>query len=160
MAWRHKNRWLRRWLTVITFWFVPVLIIAVNEVRVEMAYNKADLQKSLSSWEMTDAQREAGAVARCHGTPDEARAAGCPEDVLAATEIKHQEAQNEYAHRKATLADYLWHAFVGYWIVPAATLLVLGMLIGGIRRALRRPQRTPAASPASPPTEVKTTSHP
>lgn len=88
--------------------------------------------------------------------PEEARAAGCPEDAIAATEVKHQEALNEYAHRKATLADYLWHAFVGYWIVPAAFLLVLGVLIGGIRRALRRPQHTPAPPSA----EVKTTTHP
>jgi hypothetical protein len=34
---------------------------------------------------------------------------------------------------------YLWHAFVGYWIVPALTLLAVGVLIGGVRRALRRP---------------------
>ena len=156
MAWRHKNRWFRRWLVIITFWFVPVLIVAVSEVREEMAYNNADLQKALSAWELTDAQRAAGAAAHCHGTSDEARAAGCPEDAIAATEVKHQEALGEYAHRKATLADYLWHAFVGYWIVPAVFLLVLGMLVGGIRRALRRPQGTHAAAS----TEVKTTTHP
>ena len=160
MAWRHKNRWFRRWLMVITFWFVPVLIVAVNEVREEMAYNKVDLQKALSTWELTDAQRSAGAAARCRGTPDEARAAGCPADILAANAAKHQEAVDEYAHRKATLADYLWHAFVGYWVVPAAFLLVLGMLIGGVRRVLRRPPRATATAGASAPTKVKTTSHP
>ncbi|CAH2800200.1 MAG: Kynurenine formamidase, bacterial (EC [uncultured Caballeronia sp.] len=141
MAWKHKNRWFRRWLMTITFWFVPVLIVAVNEVREEIAYNNVDLQRSLSisTWELTDAQR----------------AAGCPADVLAANAAKHQEALDEYAHRKATLADYLWHAFVGYWIVPAVFLLVVGMLIGGIRRALRRLPRAP--SPAT--VEVKTTTH-
>lgn len=55
--------------------------------------------------------------------------------MLAANERKrkHQDAIDEYAHRKATLADYdyLRHAFVGYWIVPAIFLL-----LGGIRRAL------------------------
>jgi len=155
MAWRYKNRWFRRWLVTITFWAVPVMIVAVNEVREEMAYNTVDLQKSLSTWELTDVQRASGAAARCRGGPDEARASGCPADILLANAPKHQEALDEYAHRKATLADYLWHAFVGYWVVPAVFLLVVGMVIGGVRRALRRPPR--AAQPA-PPTKVKTTS--
>ncbi|KND61143.1 Kynurenine formamidase [Candidatus Burkholderia verschuerenii] len=159
MAWRQKNRWFKRWLVTITFWLVPVMIVAMNEVRDEMAYNSDDLEKSLSTWDMTDAQRAAGAASRCYGAPETARAAGCPADVLAANERKHQEAIDEYAHRKATLADYLWHAFVGYWIVPAIFLLFVGMLIGGIRRALRRPERPSSAAP-SPSTKVKTTSHP
>ncbi len=99
MAWRHKNRWFRRWLVTITFWLVPVMIVAINEVRDEMADNSADLQKSLTTWDLTDAQR----------------AAGCPADVLSANtrkpnirmRSKHQDALDEYAHRKATLADYL-----------------------------------------------------
>jgi len=52
--------------------------------------------------------------------------------------------------RRSTLASYLWHAFVGYWVVPAAFLFGLGVLIGAIRRALRRPSRP----------EVKTTPQP
>ncbi|WP_277186329.1 hypothetical protein [Caballeronia sp. BR00000012568055] len=157
MAWRHKNRWFRRWLVTITFWLVPVMIVAVNEVRVEMAYNSDDLQKSLTTWDLTDAQRAAGATSQCYGYVETARASGCPAAVIAANEKKHQDALDEYAHRKATLADYLWHAFVGYWIVPAAFIFVVGMIIGGIRRALRRPEK--ATSPHAP-TEVKTTSHP
>jgi hypothetical protein len=160
MAWRQKNRWFRRWLVTITFWLVPVMIVAINEVRDEMAYNTVDLEKSLSTWDMTDAQRAAGASSRCYGAPETARAAGCPADVLAANEKKHQDAVDEYAHRKATLADYLWHAFVGYWIVPAIFLLIVGMLIGGVRRALRRPP--PDGAPGHPPSpaKVKTTTHP
>jgi hypothetical protein len=163
MAWRQKNRWFRRWLVTITFWLVPVMIVAFNEVRDEMAYNEADLQKSLTNWELSDAQRAAGASSRCYGYLETAQAAGCPADVIAGNARKHQDALDEYAHRKATLADYLWHAFVGYWIVPAIFLLVLGMLIGGIRRALRRPERSPrgeqtTAAPSHPP-KVKTTPH-
>ncbi len=115
------------------------MIVAFNEVRDEMAYNNVDLKKSLSTWDMTDVQRAAGAGSRCYGAPETARAACCPADVLAANERKHRDTIDEYAHRKATLADYLWHAFVGYWIVPAIFLLVVGMLIVSIRRALRRP---------------------
>lgn len=150
MAWKHKNRWFRRWLMVIIFWAVPVMIVAVGEIREEMAYNKVDLERALATWQFTDAQRALGAPARCHGAPDEARAAGCPADVLAANAARHQEALDEYAHRRSTLASYLWHAFVGYWVVPAAFLFGLGVLIGAIRRALRRPSRP----------EVKTTPQP
>ncbi|CAG4892480.1 hypothetical protein [Paraburkholderia saeva] len=139
MVGRHKNRWLRRWLVVIVFWAVPVAIVAVNEIREEMAYNAVDLNTALTTWQFTDAQRAAGAPARCHGMPDDARAAGCPADVLSANAPRQQQAIDEYAVRKSTLASYLWHAFVGYWIVPAATLFAIGALIGGIRRALRRP---------------------
>ncbi|MDR5738391.1 MULTISPECIES: hypothetical protein [unclassified Caballeronia] len=160
MAWKHKNRWFRRWLMIITFWAVPVMIVAVNEAREEMAYNRVDLQRSLATWELTDAERAAGAAVRCHGNPDEARAAGCPDAVLIANAPKHQEALDEYAHRKATLADYLWHAFVGYWVTPAAFLLVVGMTIGAIRRALRRPTQASRAVASTHPTEVKTTGHP
>ncbi len=139
MVGRHKNRWLRRWLVVIIFWAVPVMIVAVNEIREEMAYNAVDLDNALTSWQFTDAQRAAGAPARCHGKPDDARASGCPVDVLATNAPRQQDAINEYAVRRSTLAHYLWHAFVGYWVVPAAALFVIGAVIGGIRRALRRP---------------------
>ena len=143
MAWRHKNRWFRRWLMVITFWLVPVMIVAVREVQDEMAYNRADLQRALTTWTFTDAERDAGAPLRCHGTPETARAAGCPAGVLAMNAQRQQEARDEYAVRRATLAGYLWHAFVGYWVVPAAVLLAIGVLIGGVKRALRRPTAKP-----------------
>jgi len=139
MVGRHKNRWLRRWLVTIIFWSVPVGIVAVREIQEEMAYNRVDLNNALTSWQFTDAQRAAGAPARCHGMPEVARDAGCPAEVLAANAPRHQEAVDEYNLRRKTLASYLWHAFVGYWVVPAATLFVIGVLIGGIRRALRRP---------------------
>jgi hypothetical protein len=139
MVGRHKNRWLRRWLVVIVFWAVPVAIVAVREIQEEMAYNRVDLNNALTTWQLTDAQRAAGAAARCRGLPDDARAAGCPADVLAANAPRQQEALNEYAVRKTTLASYLWHAFVGYWVVPAATIFVIGFVIGLVRRALRRP---------------------
>jgi hypothetical protein len=145
MAWKYKNRWFRRWLMVIVFWLVPVMIVAVREIQEEMAYNRADLQQALTTWTFTDAERDAGAPLRCHGTPEAARAAGCPSSVLSANAARWQEARDEYALRRSTLAAYLWHAFVGYWVVPAATLLVIGMLIGGIRRALRRPPPKPAS---------------
>jgi len=143
MAWRHKNRWFRRWLMVIVFWLVPVMIVAVREAQDEMAYNRADLQHALTTWTFTDAQRAAGAPLRCHGTPETARAAGCPADVLAANARRQQDARDEYAVRRSTLAVYLWHAFVGYWVVPAAVLLAIGVLIGGVKRALRRPTAKP-----------------
>lgn len=143
MAWRHKNRWFRRWLMVITFWLVPVMIVVVREVQDEMAYNRADIQRALTTWVFTDAERDAGAALRCHGTPEIARAAGCPAGVLAANAPRQQEARDEYAVRRATLAGYLWHAFVGYWVVPAAALLAIGVLIGGVKRVLRRPTAKP-----------------
>ncbi|WP_395069238.1 hypothetical protein [Paraburkholderia silvatlantica] len=143
MAWRHKNRWFRRWLMVITFWLVPVMIVVVREVQDEMAYNRADLQRALTTWTFTDAERDAGAPLRCHGMPETARAAGCPATVLAANAQHQQEARDEYAVRRTTLAGYLWHAFVGYWVVPAAVLLAIGVLIGGVKRALRRPAVKP-----------------
>jgi hypothetical protein len=138
MAWRH-NRWFRRWLVVIVLWAVPVLIVAVRELREEMVYNTVDLDRALTTWEFTVAQRAADAPARCHGTPDEARRAGCPADVLAANAPRQQVAIDEYSIRRSTLASYLWHAFVGYWVVPAAFLFAVGLVSAGIRRALRRP---------------------
>jgi hypothetical protein len=143
MAWKHKNRWFRRWLMVIVFWLVPVMIVAVREIQEEMAYNRADLQRALTAWVFTDAERAAGAPLRCHGTPQMAREAGCPVEVLSANAQRQQEARDEYAMRRSTLAGYLWHAFVGYWVVPALVLLGVGMLIGGVRRALRRPTIKP-----------------
>jgi hypothetical protein len=139
MVSKHKNRWLRRWLLVIIFWAVPVAIVAINEIREEMSYNAVDLDRALTSWTFTDAQRAAGAPARCHGNPDDAKAAGCPADVLAANAPRQQDAIDEYRVRRTTLMSYLWHAFVGYWVVPAAILFAIGVIIGMVRRALRRP---------------------
>ncbi|NLP64186.1 hypothetical protein [Paraburkholderia sacchari] len=144
MAWKHKNRWFRRWLVVIVFWLVPVMIIVVREAQDEMAYNRADLQRTLSNWTFTDAERAAGAPLHCQGTPERARTLGCPAAVLAENAPAHQAALDEYATRRATLMSYLWHAFVGYWVVPAAALLAIGIVLGAVRRALRRP---PAAKP-------------
>src|ERR1700751_1817773 len=146
MVGRHKNRWLRRWLVVIVFWAVPVAIVEVNEIREEMAYNAVDLERALTTWNFTDAQRAAGAAARCHGKPDEAQAAGCPADVLAANLPRQQDARNEYSVRRSTLMAYLWHPSAGYWMVPAVTLFLIGGLIGMIRPAPRRP---PVKSPAN-----------
>jgi hypothetical protein len=160
MAWKHKNRWFRRWLLVIVFWAVPVMIVAVNEIREEMAYNKVDLERALSTRQFTDAQRAQGAPARCHGLPDDARTAGCPADVLAANAAKHQDAIDEYEHRKSTLAAYLWHAFVGYWVVPAAFLFGVGVVIGVIRRVLRRPARPEHAGAHPGGHEVESTTRP
>ncbi|WP_321816511.1 MULTISPECIES: hypothetical protein [unclassified Paraburkholderia] len=139
MAWRHKNRWFRRWMLVMVFWLVPVMIVAVREIQEEMAYNRADLQRALTSWTFTDAERNAGAPLHCQGTPESAGAAACPQAVLAENAAVWQTARDEYAQRRMTLVRYLWHAFVGYWIVPAVGLLVFGIVIGAIRRALRRP---------------------
>jgi hypothetical protein len=150
MAWRHKNRWFRRWLVLIVFWFVPVMIVAVNEIREEMAYNTVDRDRMLATWQFTDAQRAAGAAARCHGDADEARSAGCPADVLTANAALHQNAIDEFAVRRSTLFAYLWHAFVGYWVVPAVFVFCVGAVLGGIRRALRRPGGT--GRPAAPET--------
>jgi hypothetical protein len=71
--------------------------------------------------------------------------------VLAENGTRQQAAIDEYAVRRATLTGYLWHAFVGYWVVPAAVLLAIGVMIGGVKRALRRPP--PAKSAAGAPTE-------
>ena len=146
MAWKYKNRWFRRWLVVIVFWLVPVMIVAVREMQDEMAYNRAELQRALTNWTFTDAERAGDAPLHCQGTPEHARALGCPATVLAENATAHQAALDDYAVRRATLVSYLWHAFVGYWVVPAATLLAIGILIGGVKRALRRP---PAAKPVT-----------
>ena len=143
MAWKYKNRWFRRWLVVIVFWLVPVMIIAVREAQDEMAYNQVELQRGLTNWTFTDAEQAAGAPQHCQGTPEQARALGCPAAVLAENAAAHQTALDEYAMRRATLMNYLWHAFVGYWVVPAATLLAIGILVGGVKRALRRPPPPP-----------------
>jgi hypothetical protein len=116
-----------------------VAIVAVREIQDEMSYNIVDLDHALTTWQFTDAQRAAGAPARCHGKPDEARAAGCPQDVLDANAPRQRDALAEYALRRRTLFLYLWHAFVGYWVVPAAFIFAVGLVIAGIRRALRRP---------------------
>jgi hypothetical protein len=139
MVWRYKNRWFRRWLVLIVFWSVPVMIVAANEIREQLAYDSQDLANTLSTWTFTDAQRASPAISRCHGSLDQARAAGCPPDVLAANAAKDQDALAEYSTRRSVLFGYLWHAFIGYWVVPAVTLFLLGAVIGGIRRALRRP---------------------
>ncbi|HWX12374.1 MAG TPA: hypothetical protein VNZ04_10320 [Trinickia sp.] len=144
MAWRH-NRWVRRWIATILVWAIPVAIVALREIREEMAYNIVDRDRALTAWVFTDSQRAAGAPARCRGTPDEARAGGCPADVLMANAARHQAAIDEYVVRRTTLASYLWHAFVGFWVVPAAFLFSVGLVVAGIRRALRRtpvPKRT------------------
>lgn len=138
MAWR-QHRWIRRWIITIVIWAIPVAIVALREIHEEMSYNIVDRDRALTTWEFTDAQRAAGAPARCHGKPDEARAAGCPADVLAANAPRQQAALDEFTLRRNTLASYLWHAFVGYWIVPAAFIFAVGLVIAGIRRALRRP---------------------
>ena len=139
MAWKRKNRWFRRWLLVSVFWLVPIMIVAGREVQDEMAYNRADLQRALTTWTFTDAAQPAAAARHCRGTLDAARAAGCPASVIAANAARQQEARDEYALRRATLAAYLWHAFEGYWIAPVMLLLAIGMAIGGVRRMLRRP---------------------
>jgi hypothetical protein len=155
MVWRYKNRWFRRWLVVIVFWAVPVMIVAVNEIREQLAYDSEDLARSLSTWTFSDAQRASPAALRCHGSLDQARAAGCPQDVLAANAAKNQDAVDEYSTRRSVLFGYLWHAFVGYWVVPAATLFLLGALIGVIRRSLRRPAAKQAeAKQAHKPTRI------
>ncbi len=138
-----QHRWLRRWLIMIAFWAVPVAIVAVSEIREEMAYNYADLKLALTTWQLTDAQRAAGVLARGHGDPDEARTSGCPADVLAANAPRQQAARDEFVVRRNTLASYLWHAFVGYWVVPAAFLFACGVVVALIRRALRRPPIKP-----------------
>jgi len=143
MAWRHKNRWFRRWLMVMVFWLVPVMIVVVREMQDEMDYNRADLQRALTTWKFTDAERDAGALPRCQGTLDAARASGCPAEVIAGNAARQQQALDEYAVRRSTLAAYLWHAFVGYWVVPAGMLLAVGIVIGGVRRALRHPAVKP-----------------
>lgn len=138
MAWR-QNRWIRRWLILIAVWAVPVAMVAIHEIREEMAYNVVDRDRTLSTWEFTESQRAAGAPARCRGKPDEARATGCPAEILAANAARHQAALDEFSVRRKTLVHYLWHAFVGYWVVPALFFFALGLLIAGVRRALRRP---------------------
>jgi hypothetical protein len=137
MAWRH-NRWIRRWIVTILVWAIPVVIVTLREAREEMAYNIVDRDRALTAWVFTDGQRVAGAPARCRGTPDEASAGGCPADVLMANAARHQAAIDEYVVRRTTLASYLWHAFIDFWIVPATFLFSIGLIVAGIRRALRR----------------------
>jgi hypothetical protein len=155
MVWRYKNRWFRRWLVLIIFWAVPVMIVAVNEIREQLTYDAQDLARIQSTWTFTDAQRASPAASRCHGSLDEARIAGCPPDVLAANAAKNRDAVEEYSIRRSVLFSYLWHAFVGYWIVPAVTLFLFGAVIGVIRRSLRHPAtKKPEAKPANESTRI------
>lgn len=144
-----RRRWLRRWLLVVACWAIPVAIVAVREVRDESAYNRADLQRELSNWQFSDAQQAAGFAARCRGTPEDARAAGCPEAVLAANAPRQHEVEAEYALRRRTLAIYLLHALIGYWVAPAALLFAFGAAIGLLRRALRHAPVPPVDPPAA-----------
>jgi hypothetical protein len=147
MAWRH-NRWIKRWIVAVLVWAIPVAVVALREAREEMAYNIVDRDRALTAWVFTDSQQVAGAPARCRGTPDQARAGGCPADVLMANAVRHQAAIDEYVVRRTTLAGYLWHAFVGFWVVPAAFLFLIGLVVAGIRLALRRP---PVSKPTTQP---------
>jgi hypothetical protein len=160
MVWRYKNRWFRRWLVLIVFWAVPVMIVAANEIREQLAYDSADLAHSLSTWTFTDTQRASPAALRCHGSLDEARAAGCPPEFLAAQAAKNREATDEYSTRRSVLFGYLWHAFIGYWVVPAVALFLFGAVIGVIRRSLRRPAKKAAEAAASAPHEPTRTAKP
>ncbi|MGN4067154.1 hypothetical protein ACS0Y7_21310 [Burkholderia gladioli] len=144
-----RRRWIRRWLIVVVFWAVPVAIVAVREIQDESAYNRAELERTLGSWQLSDAQQAAGVAMRCHGTPEEARAADCPAEVLAANAVRRQDAQADYAMRRHTLAIYLLHALIGYWVAPAALLFACGALIGLLRRALGRAP-APLVDPPAP----------
>jgi len=115
------------------------MIVAANELREQLAYDAQDLAHSLSTWTFTDAQRATPTISRCHGSLDDARAGGCPPDIVAANAAKDLEAQQEYSTRRSVLFAYLWHAFIGYWVVPAIALFLLGAVVGIIRRSLRRP---------------------
>ncbi|WP_186119592.1 hypothetical protein ACN262_27675 [Burkholderia gladioli] len=143
-----RRRWIRRWLIVVVFWAVPVAIVAVREIQDESAYNRAELERALDTWQLGDAQQAAGLATRCRGTPDDARAAGCPAEVLAANAARRQDAQADYAMRRHTLAIYLLHALIGYWVAPAALLFACGALIGLLRRALGRAPAPPVDPPA------------
>ncbi|ALK30990.1 hypothetical protein [Burkholderia plantarii] len=144
-----RRRWLRRWLLVVACWAIPVATVAVREVRDESAYNRADLQRELRSWQFSDAQQAAGVAARCRGTPEAARTAGCPDAVLDANAPRQREAEAEYALRQRTLAVYLLHALIGYWAAPAALLFAFGAAIGLLRRALRHAPVPPVDPPAA-----------
>jgi hypothetical protein len=103
-----------------------------------MAYNNADLQLALTTWQLTDAQQTAGAAAKCHGDADAARAAGCPADVLAANAPRQQAARDEYVLRRNTLAAYL-----------ARVRRLLGRA-GGVPVRVRRRDRAAAPRVATP----------
>jgi hypothetical protein len=151
MVWRYKNRWFRRWLVLIVFWAVPVMIVAANEIREQLAYDSADLSHTLASWTFTDAQRTAFIVQRCHGAIGEARSAGCPQEVMSAKAALDQQAIAQYATRKSVLFGYLWTAFIGYWVVPAIALFLIGAIIGVVRRSLRHPSKISDDKPAHEP---------
>jgi hypothetical protein len=141
MTWKQfrHNRWFKRWLIVVAFWLVPVMIVVIREAQEEMAYNAESLRRALATWAFSDAQHAAGIPALCHGKADEARAMGCPDNVLGANATRRQEAISEYAFRKRTLMRNLLQAFTGYWVAPAMFLFAAGLVVAGIRRALRRP---------------------
>ena len=147
MAWQYKNRWFRRWLLVIVFWAVPVMIVAVNEMREQLAYNNVDLDTRIVHLALHRRATRARRTRARHGSLDQARASGCPPTCSPRMRPGIRKPSTNMLDRRSMLSDYLWHAFVGYWVVPAAFLFGVGVVIGGIRRALRRPARA----------EVKTT---
>ena len=133
-----RNRWWRRWIIVSLIWAVPVALVALREIRDELVYNEADLQKSLSSWTLTPAQRASSAAAACHGSLAEARAGGCPPSAVALNAANFDAAREEFSSRRSTLLAYIGQAVFGYWVVPCLFVLALGLLVAGLRRSLRR----------------------
>jgi hypothetical protein len=149
MGGRH-NRWWRRWIIASLIWAVPVALVALKEIHDELVYNEADLQKSLDSWTFTPAQRASNASAHCHGSLREARASGCPADVVALNAGSINAAGQEFSSRRNTLFSYIGQAIVGYWVVPCLFVLAVGLLAAGVRRSLRRPPRKTARERPSP----------
>jgi hypothetical protein len=145
-----RNRWWRRWIIAAVIWAVPVVMVAVKEIHDDLAYNQVDLQSSLSNWTLTAAQRASGAQARCRGTPDQARANGCPPSIVALNDTAFRAARELYSQRRNVLFTFIGQAIFSYWVVPCLFVLLVGLLVAGVRLALRRPPSKQAAKRPSP----------
>jgi hypothetical protein len=136
---RRPGRWWRRWLIVTIAWAAPVMLVTIREMQVQYDYNRADLSRALTTWRMSDAQRVSGAASHCSGDVEHARAAGCPEAIVAANAPALQAALDQYAKRRHVLFSSAWQTALGYWLAPSLLLLAIGVLVAGVRRSLRRP---------------------
>jgi hypothetical protein len=146
---RTLGRWWRRWLIVTIAWAVPVMLVTVRDMQVQYDYNKADLNRSLKRWRMSDAQRVSGEASSCSGEVGQARAAGCPEAIVTANAPALQAAIDQYATRRHVLFSSAWQTAFGYWLAPSLLLLATGVLVAGVRRSLRRPPSGPYAVQSS-----------
>ncbi|HTJ94931.1 MAG TPA: hypothetical protein VL424_17705 [Pararobbsia sp.] len=136
---KRPGRWWRRWVITCLVWAVPVVALGVKEMVSEMLYDSADLKVTVGRWALSDTQRALPGSARCAGTLEAARQAGCPAAIIESNAALRDAAVSELHVRRMAQITGFFQALVVYWVIPCAFVLVVGLLLGMVRRALRRP---------------------